>query len=1320
MSGKGGSGGGGGGGPGGVYDKSDEVTIGLIVSTALSIVGCLLVIFTYVRWRRLRRHPASLVVVRSLLDLLFCAEMLGNHLYHRAGNVQSDDISDCKEFSFISQFLTMAAELFGLMLSLDLYFSVSNPFANYRANLKMYHAFAWTVSIVLATLVLVITEDGKPIYARDPYLDICWIKRSSGGDGSGAGSAGHIDIYFLSLFVLPVVGIYSASVVVLLLAQRRLAHGLPGTFEARLQVFRSSMRFALSYILYWVTAGAVYGILALVTDEAPTAALDLVLAFALGSRGVVTFGVWMITWGQTVRCSRWGFRITGQTTSSRAPIKTVPGTGGGGGGGRGDRGDGSGSGGGAGRGLFLDRNGSLRADVGFFDDDSADLRPHLNVALRREILYYATLGIAKSAARAAADPSTDGTRAGGSAFNKIHLSRQYEETGLFALEKSKLGIHRTASTGAALSGLGASASGAAAATAAAAASARSGRAAAAAAKAALQEPLLAGADGRTAYGGAGGTMSLNGGGRRSLSGERSAGGQRGAGVGGLLGMLGVSASSSSSSSSKAGAAAAGAGEYTPLGSPEAPSPSASPSPTSGLPAPRQSAQQWLESAVRDAGEERAASAVAEAAEADARRAGRGSGVGGRLARTLSGSRSGLLGGPAVPLTPLAAAAIAAGGGGAAPPDDDSAYTFFDFEPHMFSRMRRLHGISDEDYIASLSRTRRERFSEGASGAFLYYSLCDRFIVKTMTKPERDVLLGMLGDYVTYMERHPHSLLARYYGCHALRMYGKPIYFVVMQNMLASHGATIHERYDLKGSWVNRHSVALERGHKTECRHCGQAYKVGRKAALNQCPARPNQEHEPTQTMRDSDWAYKLRLATETAQALGDMIVRDTEFLRRHTIMDYSLLLGIHRNKYRLVETAPPAAAAQGSRPGGSVAGFGSSAASASAAAAAAGRATLFRQESAALLEPLHPDDDHHHHQDEKGAGAAAGGPPHMSLADGRQPRGAGGGLPLRGTNAVYAQPLPARTPHVGAAAAGKSVPGSMPTPLILPSRAPGADDEDEDGLTGLADDTDTPTPTGPTTIFPMTPVTTSLHSGGAGGGAASMSVSPRGAAGGRRVGAAGAAAAVPIGAPVVATEVLHEGPAPGDEEYEEEEGEDGGGAEQHAARPQWAGGADAHAPVAAMSSSSSSAMRPSPAWSSGSGSNAGAGSGAGSGSSSSSGHPPTRPSPLLHPSIQLRYEDRLHNHVQPFFSQHRGGMRSVIVEGPGLYYVGIIDMLQKYTLSKRLENWFKTRLLCRPTDGISCIPPNSYAERFRRRVIGQLIEGYEAAADWECEEEDFI
>ena len=62
---------------------------------------------------------------------------------------------------------------------------------------------------------------------------------------------------------------------------------------------------------------------------------------------------------------------------------------------------------------------------------------------------------------------------------------------------------------------------------------------------------------------------------------------------------------------------------------------------------------------------------------------------------------------------------------------------------------------------------------------------------------------------------------------------------------------------------------------------------------------------------------------------------------------------------------------------------------------------------------------------------------------------------------------------------------------------------------------------------------------------------------------------------------------------------------------------------------------------------------------------------------------------------------------PAVYYIGIIDVLQTWDFTKRMENWFKTSILRRDAEGVSAIPPGAYAERFRNRVLAQLIEGYE-------------
>ncbi|ETO23577.1 phosphatidylinositol-4-phosphate 5-Kinase [Reticulomyxa filosa] len=57
-----------------------------------------------------------------------------------------------------------------------------------------------------------------------------------------------------------------------------------------------------------------------------------------------------------------------------------------------------------------------------------------------------------------------------------------------------------------------------------------------------------------------------------------------------------------------------------------------------------------------------------------------------------------------------------------------------------------------------------------------------------------------------------------------------------------------------------------------------------------------------------------------------------------------------------------------------------------------------------------------------------------------------------------------------------------------------------------------------------------------------------------------------------------------------------------------------------------------------------------------------------------------------------------VIEGPGVYYMGIIDTLQKWNWKKRIERFFKVRVWCNDAKGISCAEPEYYRERFLNKM----------------------
>ncbi|RLN97268.1 hypothetical protein BBJ28_00023917 [Nothophytophthora sp. Chile5] len=223
-------------------------------------------------------------------------------------------------------------------------------------------------------------------------------------------------------------------------------------------------------------------------------------------------------------------------------------------------------------------------------------------------------------------------------------------------------------------------------------------------------------------------------------------------------------------------------------------------------------------------------------------------------------------------------------------------TFHDYEPHAFKKIRERFGVNNEAYLQSLSATAKERLSEGASGAFMFFSADGSLIVKSTSKEECSFLRSIAQEYADYLCANPRSLLLRFYGCHCLELYGKQFSFIVMANLFDTD-QVIHSRYDIKGSWVNRHGDLPKRGKKVTCRHCNRKYVYQNSAPENaSCTVRLG-GHEPNVVLKDSDLTQKLNLDRDVSLELYQQLCADSQLLCSFGIMDYSLLMGINEVEY---------------------------------------------------------------------------------------------------------------------------------------------------------------------------------------------------------------------------------------------------------------------------------------------------------------------------------------------------------------------------------------------------------------------------------------
>ena len=81
------------------------------------------------------------------------------------------------------------------------------------------------------------------------------------------------------------------------------------------------------------------------------------------------------------------------------------------------------------------------------------------------------------------------------------------------------------------------------------------------------------------------------------------------------------------------------------------------------------------------------------------------------------------------------------------------------------------------------------------------------------------------------------------------------------------------------------------------RYCGVKFQYGYNKDELKCSSGPNRYHEPNTVAKDLDLQYKLRVDPITSSLLREQLIADINFLQSQDIMDYSLLLGIHRNRW---------------------------------------------------------------------------------------------------------------------------------------------------------------------------------------------------------------------------------------------------------------------------------------------------------------------------------------------------------------------------------------------------------------------------------------
>jgi len=191
-----------------------------------------------------------------------------------------------------------------------------------------------------------------------------------------------------------------------------------------------------------------------------------------------------------------------------------------------------------------------------------------------------------------------------------------------------------------------------------------------------------------------------------------------------------------------------------------------------------------------------------------------------------------------------------------------AFKFKDYSPHIFKQLRSMFNVDPGEYMTDICGDFHmlEFMSNSKSGSFFFFTHNTRYLVKTITKSESKLLRRILQDYYSYICKHPHSLLTKFFGMHRVKPHKrKAIYFIITGSVFWTD-VEVDKIYDLKGSTHGRRASKKDFVKKDQ------------------------------DFLNDGEF---LKIGKDKAKLLKEQLRLDTDFLRKLQIMDYSLLVGIH-------------------------------------------------------------------------------------------------------------------------------------------------------------------------------------------------------------------------------------------------------------------------------------------------------------------------------------------------------------------------------------------------------------------------------------------
>ncbi|KAG2503037.1 hypothetical protein JM16_009191, partial [Phytophthora kernoviae] len=346
--------------------RYEHLSSGLIWGGVLSAVSVSFVIISYVSVPAYRQHPNPLMFWRTIADAIFVCQLLAQQFVRcvffdcgylcNSSNLQCGCTTNAKAgetyiwFAGVFEFSLIAAECWFLSMTANLLLSLTNPFADFKRNTKLFHVFSWGTGLLMAVLLMTINS-----LAGFSDLGVCWTNafknmkpdtldtcdagfyiydnfNSSNYNAVNANIASWVFFYvWMAFFIVFGIGVW-------VWAWKRLSEGMPETYAVRVQSINRARFNVFAVTIYWILVIIIYFLfLRSRQNGVNDRRLNELLNFVIAGKGYVDLVIWF---------SLNDFRVEDFKCMSTT-----------------------------------------------ITDVDVDLNPQVNAALRREVLFYTTSGI---------------------------------------------------------------------------------------------------------------------------------------------------------------------------------------------------------------------------------------------------------------------------------------------------------------------------------------------------------------------------------------------------------------------------------------------------------------------------------------------------------------------------------------------------------------------------------------------------------------------------------------------------------------------------------------------------------------------------------------------------------------------------------------------------------------------------------------------------------------------------------------------------------------------------------------------------------------